>query len=85
MGCVAGALSIGEYRDGLTAAGFTDISITPTHHVADGMHSAIVRARKPGSDACCGVTACCTPTAQAVDHTTTIGASEIAGGCGCVS
>ncbi|MBL8927483.1 MAG: arsenite methyltransferase [Pseudonocardia sp.] len=85
VGCVAGALSIGEYRDGLTAAGFTDISITLTHHVADGMHSAIVRARKPGSDACCGVTACCTPTEQAVDRTTTIGASEIAGGCGCVS
>ena len=44
VGCIAGALSIGEYRDGLAAAGFTDISITPTHQVADGMHSAIVRA-----------------------------------------
>ena len=48
MGCIAGALSIGEYRDGLAAAGFIDITIIPTHQVADGMHSAIVRARKPG-------------------------------------
>jgi SAM-dependent methyltransferase len=46
VGCIAGALSIGEYRDGLAAAGFTDISITPTHQVADGMHSAIIRASK---------------------------------------
>jgi hypothetical protein len=46
-GCIAGALSFGEYRRGLEAAGFTDIEITPTHAVADGMHSAIVRATKP--------------------------------------
>ena len=47
VGCVAGALSISEYRTGLAAAGFTDITITPTHDVADGMHSAIVKATKP--------------------------------------
>jgi SAM-dependent methyltransferase len=47
VGCIAGALSIGEYRDGLAAAGFTDITVTPTHRVADGMHSAIIRARRP--------------------------------------
>jgi SAM-dependent methyltransferase len=47
VGCIAGALSISEYRDGLTAAGFTDIEITPTRQVADSMHSAIIRARKP--------------------------------------
>ncbi|MFI6470710.1 arsenite methyltransferase [Streptomyces sp. NPDC050516] len=46
VGCVAGALSFAEYREGLAAAGFTDIEITPTHAVADGMHSAIVRATK---------------------------------------
>ncbi|MGW7406135.1 arsenite methyltransferase [Streptomyces sp. NPDC054833] len=46
-GCIAGALSFAEYRAGLQAAGFTDITITPTHPVADGMHSAIVRAVKP--------------------------------------
>ena len=47
VGCIAGALSISEYRDGLAAAGFTSIDITPTHQVADGMHSAIIRAVKP--------------------------------------
>jgi arsenite methyltransferase len=47
VGCIAGALSIGEYRDGLAAAGFVDVDIEPTHAVADGMHSAIVRAVKP--------------------------------------
>src|SRR5918995_519105 len=42
VSCIAGALSIGEYRDGLAAAGFTDITVSPTHQVADGMHSAII-------------------------------------------
>ncbi|MGW0875381.1 arsenite methyltransferase [Streptomyces sp. NPDC002740] len=66
VGCVAGALSFAEYRVGLEAAGFTDVEITPTHSVCDGMHSAIVRATKPSSaeiptwaaesdDACRGV------------------------------
>ncbi|MEU6252362.1 arsenite methyltransferase [Streptomyces sp. NPDC047043] len=49
VGCIAGALSFAEYRQGLEAAGFTDVEITPTHPVADGMHSAIVRAIKPVS------------------------------------
>jgi len=49
VGCIAGALSFAEYREGLEAAGFTDVEITPTHPVADGMHSAIVRAVKPGA------------------------------------
>jgi arsenite methyltransferase len=47
VGCVAGALSTSEYRAGLAAAGFTDITITPTHAVADAMHSAIIKASKP--------------------------------------
>ncbi|MEU6281999.1 arsenite methyltransferase [Streptomyces sp. NPDC047028] len=47
VGCIAGALSFSEYRAGLEAAGFADVEITPTHSVADGMHSAIVRATKP--------------------------------------
>ncbi|MFH8564625.1 arsenite methyltransferase [Streptomyces sp. NPDC017988] len=47
VGCIAGALSMGEYRRGLEDAGFTGVEITPTHQVADGMHSAIVRAVKP--------------------------------------
>jgi len=45
-GCVAGALSFGEYREGLAAAGLTDISIIATHDVADGMVSAIIKATK---------------------------------------
>jgi len=44
VGCIAGTLAISEYRDGLAAAGFTGIEITSTHQVADGMHSAIIRA-----------------------------------------
>lgn len=47
VGCVAGALSFREYRDGLRAVGLSEIDIVPTHSVADGMHSAIIRARKP--------------------------------------
>jgi arsenite methyltransferase len=48
VGCIAGALTIAEYEEGLTEAGFVDVRITPTHQVTDGMHSAIVRAHKPG-------------------------------------
>ena len=46
VGCIAGALSFAEYQTMLTAAGLTNIAITPTHAVADGMHSAIVKAVK---------------------------------------
>jgi arsenite methyltransferase len=49
VGCIAGALSIGEYERGLAEAGFVDVEITPTHAVAEGMHSAIIRARKPAA------------------------------------
>ena len=48
-GCVAGALSYGEYRAGLEAAGFTGVEITPAHAVAEGMRSAVIRATKPGT------------------------------------
>jgi arsenite methyltransferase len=46
VGCIAGALSFDEYRAGLERAGFGDVEIDPTHEVADGMHAAIVRARR---------------------------------------
>ena len=46
-GCIAGALSVSEYVDGLTAAGFSGITITRTHSVANGMSSAIVKAVRP--------------------------------------
>jgi arsenite methyltransferase len=49
VGCIAGALSTTEYRQGLAAAGFDQISITFTHQVADGLHNAIIKATKPSS------------------------------------
>ncbi len=74
-GCIAGALSFSEFRAGLEAVGLTDISLTPTHDVADGMVSAIVKATKPAdarplidlsprelplaSSGCCGGEGCC--------------------------
>jgi ubiquinone/menaquinone biosynthesis C-methylase UbiE len=45
--CIAGALSFGEYEDGLRAAGLTGIRIEPTAGGDDGMWSAIIRAEKP--------------------------------------
>jgi len=47
VGCIAGALSRREYLESLAAAGFVDAEVELTHQVADGMHGAIVRARKP--------------------------------------
>ncbi|MET7451354.1 arsenite methyltransferase [Streptomyces sp. NPDC005574] len=94
VGCIAGALSFAEYRAGLEGAGFTDVEIAPTHLVADGMHSAMVRATKPPAaettrpgeeltDACCGVADCCTPAETSVDPTLTVAETKTASGCGC--
>jgi SAM-dependent methyltransferase len=47
VGCIAGAPSFAEYRDGLARAGFAGITITPTQQIGDGVHSAIIRAVKP--------------------------------------
>ena len=46
VGCIAGALSFSEYEAGLKSVGLGEISVTSTHAVADGMHSAIVKATK---------------------------------------
>jgi arsenite methyltransferase len=46
-GCIAGALTEHEFRDGLTAAGFHDVEIRPTHRVHEHASSAIIRARVP--------------------------------------
>jgi SAM-dependent methyltransferase len=46
VGCVAGALSRGEYIAELEAAGFEQVTVEFTHDVADGMHGAIVKAVK---------------------------------------
>jgi arsenite methyltransferase len=47
VGCIAGALSFGEYDRALREAGFADIRVEPTHQVADGMFGAIMRGRRP--------------------------------------
>lgn len=54
VGCIAGALSFSEYRAGLREAGFVEVSVTPTHSVAEAMHSAIIKAIRPlvAADAC---------------------------------
>ncbi|TMB82879.1 MAG: arsenite methyltransferase [Chloroflexi bacterium] len=73
VGCIAGALSFSEFEVGLREVGLTDVSVTSTHLVTDGMHSAIIKATKPASpveslDAaaglalvgpCCGGDGCC--------------------------
>jgi arsenite methyltransferase len=55
VGCIAGALSKGEYRAGLDAAGFEEVSVEFTHEVADGMHGAIVKAVKTSAPAAKGL------------------------------
>jgi len=50
-GCIAGALSISEFRTSLEAAGLADVVVTPAHAVGEGMVSAIVTAAKPGAAA----------------------------------
>jgi SAM-dependent methyltransferase len=47
VGCIAGALSRSEYEAGLAAAGFTQVSVTFTHPVGDGLHSAVIKATRP--------------------------------------
>ena len=75
VGCIAGALSFSEFESGLRDVGLTDVSLTSTHTVADGMHSVIVKATKPADAAlsvsmtpselpqatsgCCGGDGCC--------------------------
>ena len=47
VGCIAGALSFREMRDGLRSVGLSDVEVVPTHRITEGMHSAIIRATKP--------------------------------------
>jgi len=44
VGCIAGVLSKAEYETGLADAGFGEVSVTFTNRVANGMHSAIIKA-----------------------------------------
>ena len=67
VGCIAGALSVTEYVDGLAAVGFIDAEVTFTHEAAPGMHGAIVRAIKPEVSSCCAPShqaSCCEPSAK---------------------
>ncbi len=66
-GCVAGALTEGDFRAALAGAGFEEIEIRRTHRVHTHASAAIIRARKPGPSACCPPTAlasCCAPSAK---------------------
>jgi arsenite methyltransferase len=47
VGCIAGALTKTEYEHGLAAAGFAEVSVTFSHEVANGLHSAIIKATRP--------------------------------------
>jgi ubiquinone/menaquinone biosynthesis C-methylase UbiE len=46
-GCVAGALTRGQFEAALADAGLVDLEIRETHRVHEHAFSAIVRARKP--------------------------------------
>ena len=79
-GCVAGALTETEFRDALSAAGFEEIEIQPTHQVHEHASAAIIRARKPG--ACCSTqtrATCCERAAKAE----CCSSDRAAGSCGC--
>jgi hypothetical protein len=47
VGCIAGALSQTEFETQLAEAGFSEVSVTFTHSVGDGIHSAIIKATRP--------------------------------------
>jgi ubiquinone/menaquinone biosynthesis C-methylase UbiE len=49
VGCASGTVTTAAYRDQLLAAGFTAITITPTHQVAAGLSSVIIQAIKPAA------------------------------------
>ncbi len=79
-GCIAGALSYSEFRAGLEAAGLTDVSITPTHDVADGMASVIVKATRPAHAVAPQPTPAAAPVAR---RELPIGDAGCCGGTGC--
>jgi arsenite methyltransferase len=45
--CIAGAITRGQYRAVLAAAGFVDVEVADSHPVQDGFWSVFVRASKP--------------------------------------
>ena len=83
VGCIAGALSFAEYRSGLEAVGLTDISVTPTHAVGDGLHGAIVKATKPAGWTMSDVRSVDLPKPIASLTVLTEGGGCCGDGCGC--
>jgi arsenite methyltransferase len=75
-GCIAGALSFGEFADGLVAAGLDEVEILATHAAAPGIYSAIVKATKPLVDAG-------TATAPRVQKPSASGVLPVVDGAGC--
>ena len=82
-GCVAGALSFAEYRAGLEAAGLADVTIEPTHAVADGLFGAIVRAAKPADWSAASVREPAVPLPRPRPDLALVGQGCCGGSCGC--
>jgi SAM-dependent methyltransferase len=81
-GCIAGALTEAEFRSILSAAGFHEIEIRPTHEVHEYASAAIIRARKADTVDCCTTSiqaTCCESAAKAE----CCGEDNAAGACGC--
>jgi SAM-dependent methyltransferase len=82
-GCIAGALSFAEYRAGLEAVGLSEISITATHGVGDGLHSAIVKATKPSDWSTADIRPVDLPRPSSVGLPVLAEGSHCCGGGGC--
>jgi arsenite methyltransferase len=80
-GCIAGALSFSEYRDGLESVGLAGIEVTATHSAAEGLHGAIIRATKPFDWTAAGVRPISLPVPVA--GLPVVGSSSCCGGAGC--
>jgi L-amino acid N-acyltransferase YncA/2-polyprenyl-3-methyl-5-hydroxy-6-metoxy-1,4-benzoquinol methylase len=48
-GCASGTVTAAQYRDQLLAAGFTQITITPTADAGGGLSSAVIQAVRPAA------------------------------------
>jgi L-amino acid N-acyltransferase YncA/2-polyprenyl-3-methyl-5-hydroxy-6-metoxy-1,4-benzoquinol methylase len=49
VGCTTGTVTAQQYRDQLLAAGFTQLSVTPTADASGGLFSAIIQAVRPAA------------------------------------
>ena len=49
VGCTTGTVTAGQYREQLLAAGFTQVTITPTTDASGGLFSAIIQATRPAA------------------------------------